>query len=281
MKKRIITSIILAIIFCIIMIIASSMNDIVASQAASENYTKEQLVQFIVEAQKTKDNAHSMAENARALGWEEDDKLIKNLQSRWAAADKDQQKFQSLLDEILANEAEAARKAEEERLAVEAAQKAAEEEARRVEEAKWAIKVAEYPAATQIWRYMKAQGWNDYVCAGIMGNLMAEVGGQTLDIRYTLSSSGYYGMCQWSRGYSQVWGAGLETQCDFLRDTIKYEFDTYGSKYQKGFNFNSFLNMTDAQQAALAFAKSYERCGSGSYGVRQKNALKAYNYFVG
>ena len=148
MKKRIITSIILAIIFCIIMIIASSMNDIVASQAASENYTKEQLVQFIIEAQKTKDNAHSMAENARALGWEEDDKLIKNLQSRWVAADKDQQKFQSLLDEILVNEAEAARKAEEERLAAEAAQKSAEEEARRVEEAKWAIKAAEYPAAT-------------------------------------------------------------------------------------------------------------------------------------
>ena len=130
------------------MIIASSMNDIVASQAASENYTKEQLVQFIIEAQKTKDNAHSMAENARALGWEEDDKLIKNLQSRWVAADKDQQKFQSLLDEILVNEAEAARKAEEERLAAEAAQKSAEEEARRVEEAKWAIKAAEYPAAT-------------------------------------------------------------------------------------------------------------------------------------
>ena len=38
--------------------------------------------------------------------------------------------------------------------------------------------------------------------------------------------------------------------------------------------------MTDAQQAALAFAKSYERCGSGSYGIRQQNALKAYNYFV-
>ena len=132
----------------------------------------------------------------------------------------------------MADEAEAARKAEEERIAA---------------EAKWATKAAEYPAATQIWRYMKAQGWNDYVCAGIMGNLMTEVGGQTLDIRYTLSSSGYYGMCQWSRGYSQVWGAGLETQCDFLRDTIKYEFDTYGFKYQKGFNFNSFLNMTDAQ----------------------------------
>lgn len=280
MKKRIIAGVIAALVVCGLITIICGTSYVVAGHTV-DKYTKEELVTMIDEAKATKDHAHTMAESARALGWEDNDKLIKELQEMWHEADEDQVKYQGYLDEILANEAEAARKAEEERLAAEAAQKAAEEEARRAEEAKWATKAAEYPAATQIWRYMKAQGWNDYVCAGIMGNLMAEVGGQTLDIRYTLSSSGYYGMCQWSRGYSQVWGAGLETQCDFLRDTIKYEFDTYGFKYQKGFNFNSFLNMTDAQQAALAFAKSYERCGSGSYGVRQKNALKAYNYFVG
>lgn len=280
MKKRIIAGVIAALVVCGLITIICGTSCVVAGHTI-DKYTKEELVTMIDEAKATKDHAHTMAESARVLGWEDNDKLIKELQEMWHEADEDQVKYQGYLDEILANEAEAARKAEEERLAAEAAQKAAEEEARRAEEAKWATKAAEYPAATQIWRYMKAQGWNDYVCAGIMGNLMAEVGGQTLDIRYTLSSSGYYGMCQWSRGYSQVWGAGLETQCDFLRDTIKYEFDTYGFKYQKGFNFNSFLNMTDAQQAALAFAKSYERCGSGSYGVRQKNALKAYNYFVG
>ena len=280
MKKRIIASVIAALVVCGLIAIICGTSCVVAGHTI-DKYTKEELVTMIDEAKATKDHAHTMAESARALGWENNDKLIKELQEMWHEADEDQVKYQGYLDEILANEAEAARKAEEERLAAEAAQKAAEEEVRRAEEAKWATKAAEYPAATQIWRYMKAQGWNDYVCAGIMGNLMAEVGGQTLDIRYTLSSSGYYGMCQWGRGYSQVWGAGLETQCDFLRDTIKYEFDTYGFKYQKGFNFNSFLNMTDAQQAALAFAKSYERCGSGSYGVRQKNALKAYNYFVG
>ena len=280
MKKRIIAGVITALVVCGLITIICGTSCIVAGYSI-DKYTKEELVTMIDEAKATKDHAHTMAESARALGWEDNDKLIKELQEMWHEADEDQVKYQGYLDEILANEAEAARKAEEERLAAEAAQKAAEEEARRAEETKWATKAAEYPAATQIWRYMKAQGWNDYVCAGIMGNLMAEVGGQTLDIRYTLSSSGYYGMCQWSRGYSRVWGAGLETQCDFLRDTIKYEFDTYGFKYQKGFNFNSFLNMTDAQQAALAFAKSYERCGSGSYGVRQKNALKAYNYFVG
>ena len=280
MKKRIIAGVIAALVVCGLIAIICGTSCVVAGHTI-DKYTKEELVTMIDEAKATKNHAHTMAESARVLGWENNDKLIKELQEMWHEADEDQVKYPGYLDKILANEAEAARKAEEERLAAEAAQKAAEEEARRVEEAKWAIKAAEYPAATQIWRYMKTQGWNDYVCAGIMGNLMAEVGGQTLDIRYTLSSSGYYGMCQWSRGYSQVWGAGLETQCDFLRDTIKYEFDTYGFKYQKGFNFNSFLNMTDAQQAALAFAKSYERCSSRSYGVRQKNALKAYNYFVG
>ena len=269
MKKRIIAGIIALIVMCGFITIICEMGCAIAEHTINK-YTKEELIVMIDEAKTTKTHAHTMAESARILGWKDNDKLIKQLQEMWHEADEDQVKYQGYLDEILTNEAEAARKAEEERLAAEAA-----------EEAKWATRAAEYPVATQIWRYMKAQGWNDYVCAGIMGNLMAEVGGQTLNIRYTLSSGTYYGMCQWSRGYSQVWGAGLETQCDFLRDTIKYEFDTYGSKYQKGFNFNSFLNMTDAQQAALAFAKSYERCGSGSYGIRQKNALKAYNYFVG
>ena len=279
MKKRIITGVIALAVGLLLVVLTLFSSKVVAG--SEEKYTKEELTNLITETQSIKDNAHTMAESARNLGWEEDDRLIKKLQNKWHDADEEQAKYKEKLDVILAEEAEAARKAEEERIAAEKAAQEAAEAARRAEEAKWEKRAAEYPAATQIWRYMKAQGWNDYVCAGIMGNIMAEVGGQTLNIRYTLSSGSYYGMCQWSRGYSQVWGAGLETQCDFLRDTIKYEFDTYGSKYQKGFNFNSFLNMTDAQQAALAFAKSYERCGSGSYGVRQKNAVKAYNYFVG
>ena len=132
-----------------------------------------------------------------------------------------------------------------------------------LEMAKWSAKMEEYPAAT-----------------GIMGNLMTEVGGQTLDIQYWLYGKNYYGMCQWSKGYSEIWGADLATQCDFLRDTIKYEIDTFGYAYKKGFNLNSFLAMTNERDAALAFAKCYERCNSKHYYVRQDNAEKAYNYFV-
>ena len=127
---------------------------------------------------------------------------------------------------------------------------------------------------------MKNLGWNDYVCAGIMGNLMAEVGGQTLDIQYWLKDNGYYGMCQWNKAYSNIWGADLETQCDYLKNTIKYEIDTFGYAYQKGFNFASFLNMSNERDAAKAFAKCYERCSSSTYNIRMNNAEKAYNYFV-
>ena len=141
-----------------------------------------------------------------------------------------------------------------------------------------------YSEATQIWNYMKNLGWSDAVCAGIMGNMMAEVGGQTLDLsRWSYYSNGsYYGVCQWSRQYyPSVIGRDIEGQCDFLRDTIRKEINTYGSNYASGMNYEKFLQLDDPQDVALCFAKAYERCGSGSYGVRQSNAVKAYQYFVG
>ena len=148
----------------------------------------------------------------------------------------------------------------------------------------WAEKAKKYPEATQIWLYMKDLGWSDAVCAGIMGNLMAEVGGQTLDLsRWRQYSNGsYYGICQWSRKYYPgVVGRDIKGQCDFIRDTIKKEIDTYGGRYAQGMNFNKFLQLTNPRDVALCFAKSYERCASAYYSVRQSNAEKAYAYFVG
>lgn len=264
MKPKI--TILLLCIFLVILLVVCQ----VASKVQVE-YTTEQLTALISEQQNIKDNAHTMAESARALGWADNDEVIKLAQDKWVDADLKQFQLYEMLrqrtieDQIRAQEEERARQ---------------EAERKKQEEARWNQKAAEYPAATQIWLYMKNLGWNDYVCAGIMGNLMAEVGGQTLDIRYSLSSNGYYGMCQWNKAYKSIWGAGLESQCNFLRDTIEYELNTYGFNYQKGFNFESFKNLQNAQSAALAFAKCYERCGSGSYGVRQSNAVKAYNYFV-
>lgn len=227
----------------------------VKERICSDTTDKAELEALIQECTQIKNDAHELAEAVRRLGYEEENPMIQLAKQEWGNADVNQKTYTGRLETIKAEEA-----------------------AR--EQALWGEKMAEYPAATTIWRYLKDLGYNDYVCAGIMGNLMAEVGGQTLNIQWWLKGNGYYGMCQWNKAYCDgVWGADLQGQCDFLRDTIKYEIDTFGKCYQKGFKYDDFLNLTDAKAAALAFAKSYERCGSGSYSIRQQNAIKAYNYF--
>lgn len=217
------------------------------------NYSTVELENLIKQQRLIQNNAHQRAEQARANGLSEDSRVIKNAQTEWWNAHFYITVYMNRHSELLAQQ----------------------------EQARWNAKKAEYPHATTIWLYMKNLGWNDYVCAGIMGNLMAEVGGQTLNIQYWLKGNGYYGMCQWNTAYrSKVWGADLIGQCDFLRDTIKYEIDTFGKAYKKGFNLNSFLALTNEKDAALAFAKCYERCASTHYNVRLKNATVAYNYFV-
>ena len=149
----------------------------------------------------------------------------------------------------------------------------------------WAEKEAEYPVATYIWRYMKDLGWSDAVCAGIMGNMMTEAGGHTLNIKPYLYGGGgsYYGICQWYLPYTtrNIAGTGVETQCNYLRDTIKKEMNTFGYKYSSSMNYSNFLALSSPSEAALAFAKCYERCSSSYYTVRQTDAQKAYKYFVG
>ena len=159
-----------------------------------------------------------------------------------------------------------------------------EQEVKFQEERKWTQFAHDYPTATKVWKYMKEElGWNDYVCAGVMGNFMAETGGQTLSLNPSLygESGAYYGIAQWSIKYNpSIGGASLDSQLNHLENTVKREIDTYGSKYCSGFDYNSFKSLQNEREAALAFAKAYERCASFTYSVRQSNATKAYNYFV-
>lgn len=140
----------------------------------------------------------------------------------------------------------------------------------------------EFPEATYVWNYLHDLGYSDSISAAIIGNMMVECGGYTLDLQTTIESKTHYGICQWSKKYyPDVIDCSLESQCDFLRDTIQDEINTFGSKYLTGFNYKNFLEMTNERDAALAFAKSYERCGSGSYELRQDCAEIALEYFLG
>lgn len=144
----------------------------------------------------------------------------------------------------------------------------------------------EYPVATYVYCYLTyTLGYSDEVAAGIIGNLMVEVGGRTLNLNHKLYSYGsryFYGMCQWNKGaYSEIFDKGLREQCDFLANTIEYELDTYGFVYKSNYKYSNFLELNSAKDAALMFAKSYERCASSTYGIRQNCADIAYDYFKG
>lgn len=210
-----------------------------------------ELKQLMEDCTKRKKSASTIIENAKALGYEENHSIIKLAKKEYENASSLWKQYRSIYDEILGPV--------------------------------WIERMNEYPVATTVWLYLKELGYSDYICAAIMGNLMAEVGGQTLNLDYQLYSSGdgYYGICQWSKKYfPEIHGADLLTQCDYLRDNIEYEINTFGFLYKKSFGYEKFLNMVNVRDAALAFAKTYERCGTGSYSVRQKNAEKAYDYYV-
>lgn len=195
---------------------------------------------------------HQLAECARALGYDDDSILVITAVCEYRVNDKAMKIYQERLNTLL-------------------------------EKAKNSQKMIDYPTATQVWNYLKNEGLNDYVAAGILGNMMNECGGLTLDLQGTIydSSGWFYGLCQWSRTWcSEVFGEDVEGQCEYLINTMKYEFDTFGFCYQKSFDYDDFLGMNNERDAALAFAKCYERCASGSYWYRQECATTAYNYFT-
>lgn len=213
-----------------------------------ETRDKEELESLISTTNEKLQAANNMLESCKTLGYDDENPVVVLANEEVANAQADLDYYQSIYDEVLI-------------------------------ELRAAERMAEYPVATTIWNYLKDLGYNDYVAAGILGNIMAEVGGQTLNIQPTLSNGTYYGMCQWKLCYyPSANGLELEGQLDLLASTIEQEFNEFG--YASGYSYEEFLNIQNEQTAALAFAKTYERCGSGSHSVRQKNATKALEYFT-
>ena len=241
------TTIIVMVIGIFSVVMADNQEDKIPADRELEWYSQQ--IEFY---QKNQVNAHNMAEAARALGYADDHSIIQTAKSEWTNAQAKIEELTLIIDNIKA-----------------------EEEARLT---RWRT---EYPVATQVWEYLDNKGYNDYVKAGILGNMMAEAGGQTLDIKVDATSPGYYGICQWSLRYNpQMNNTDLITQLDFLTVSMEQEFNNYGKNYKAGFNYSTFTTMLDEEEAALAFVKCYERCGSGSYNKRKANAKKALEYYT-
>lgn len=151
----------------------------------------------------------------------------------------------------------------------------------------WNKKAAKYPNAARAWKYMKEQfGWNDTVCAGIMGNFMAECGGcWTSDLNYSVNSKNGLGMVQWigSRRKAIVKRYGdsptLEEQLEFMYDEL-YGTDGVRRQVTKK-QLEKIMNASTPEECAMAFATYYERCAERHRAPRKGYARTAYEYFVG
>ena len=225
----------------------SSSNDI------CETTDIEELLKLVQENEENKESAHNMAEAARELEYNEDNPIILIAKQEWANADflvsYYTNKIEQVMDSFITDS------------------------------------TIEYGYAKYVWWYFRLKGYNEYICSGILGNIMVECGGLSLNINYSVDTgNGYYGMCQWNKNYySSIVGGDLKRQCKFLEETIKEEFDTFGEIYKKGFDYSSFLELKNEEEVALAFAKCYERCSNNeyNYNCRKKCAVEAHKFFVG
>ena len=93
-----------------------------------------------------------------------------------------------------------------------------------------------YPEAQLIWDTMISWGWAPETCAGIIGNMMAEIGGGTLDLSDWNSNGGCgYGLIQWTGGRRSLlksrYGSypNIEQQLIFMRDEL---FGTNNTRQQ-------------------------------------------------
>ena len=152
---------------------------------------------------------------------------------------------------------------------------------------KWEVRASEYPVATKVWLYMKNEfGWNDIVCAGIMGNMMAECGGcWTSDLDWDVHSSSGFGMIQWLGGRKKqlfsIYGENpsIEDQLNFMHDEL---YGTDGVTWQvQQWQLDKIMNASSPEECAFAFATYFERCGEQHRAPRRGYAKRAYEYFVG
>lgn len=216
---------------------------LIISPAHAIEFNQQELIKAIQDCKNQKNTAHIMAECARELGYEEDHIIIKTAQQKWFEIHKIQVNYQNLLSEL------------------------------NFQITKWK---KEYPNATEIYIKLREQGFSHIVTCGILGNIMAETGGNTLNINPFIYGydglNSYYGMCQWSLYYCpEVNGKSIDDQINYLVQTLKPNMEQFGG------NYNYFCSIKSVEVAAKYFNSYYER-GNGSF-IRAENAKLALKYF--
>ena len=132
----------------------------------------------------------------------------------------------------------------------------------------------EYPVAAVVWQLLRESGLSEVSSAAILGSMMAECGGQTLDLDPYIKTGGYFGLCMWSLHYfPEVDGLGVPDQVAFLLETLDSNLKVAGASRE------TFEAIEDVRAAARYFSDYYERPAVWAE-IRATNAQTAYAYFA-
>jgi len=203
--------------------------------------------------QQNKDAAHEAAELMRRYGYPEDNPVIRAASDWWWENEREE-------------------KAQQE-VKIEAPIQAKEEPSSIIsftEEQK-----ETYPVACSVWRYLREDmELSEVVAAGIMGNMMQECGGNTLNLQPYLCVNNFLGLCMWYSPYTDghlLYGADVTDQLEYLKDTLQKNMELFGGDY------SYFCSLDNVADAAWYFDEYYER--GNWHSVRARNAQTALEYF--
>ena len=204
-----------------------------------------------------------------------------------------EQKFDSFSEDITktestTNEIQETLQTETEKIEVDINDTLLQSTTESIDNASAAVTVVEFPVAQYIWDKLIELGYTEYVAAGIIGNLVAEVGDpSTKDSNFDLdweSNTGIeIGLCQWTQGrrqaiinrygFSPHYTQQFEYMIDELLGTNRVKRQVSENQYQL------IINASTPKEAAYYFALYFERCAKGSYTARKNKAQQAYEYF--
>lgn len=143
--------------------------------------------------------------------------------------------------------------------------------------------------ARNLWNYLRELGYSEVVAAGIIGNFVAEVGDPStkdsnFDLDWRSNTGSEIGLCQWmgARKDAIIGRYGNKPSCEEQIEFMHNELTgTNGVVRQvTEAQYQLITNALTPEDAAYYFALYFERCGSGSYRVRQFKAKQAYEYFA-
>lgn len=147
----------------------------------------------------------------------------------------------------------------------------------------------------KVWFALRDMGLSEEATAGVMGNISQESSWNKDDVN---SSSGAKGICQWLGGrangldkYAASKGVDWtdeDTQIEYLIGELTpgggaNGFATYNVLKVKGCSPDDWKNATTPEDAAVAFRKTFERCGEAEANDarRKSEARRFYDEFRG